>query len=230
MAQTLATVRSKVRGHIDEPTASYWTDTELNGYIDDRQWDLWRKVQAIRKDYWLSPTGFVLTLVVGQSNYTTTDGVPADIWRISTIRTTQAGFQDVIWTLGNPTSREWVDGLRTDVPIVNPYQIMYALRNLSTIAISPLPQSVLTAQVDYIQQPTVMTADTDTFLLPDPFIQYVQYMAAADALGKGPVGDSVSWQQKGAEAWKSIMETLDTPRVDQGPDLVMGFGENGGNW
>lgn len=222
MAETLGQVRARVRAHIDEPTPNYWPDAELNTYISDRQLDLWRRILQIRKDYFLSPTGFVLTLAPNQYAYVPPD-VPADIWRISTIRTITPGFQDLTWVPGNPTSQEFIDGLRTDVPVFNPFRQFYALRNVNTIWVSPLPQQVIQAQVDYIQLPTAVSADSDTFLIPDPFLSYIQYMATADALQKGPVSDWQGWESKAEKAWEGIMLALDTGRSDQGPDVVEGM-------
>lgn len=228
MAQTLLQVRTRVRGHIDEPSANYWSDSELNGLIDDRQWDLWRKVLALRKDYWLST--FTLTTTAGTYSYSAgSGGVPTDIWRIESIRTTLSGYQGVGWVPGRPNDAAFLGGLNSDDPVSLPDCFLYALRNLSTLWISPTPQIALTALVAYIQQPTVMALDADTFLLPDAFLSYVEYMAAGDALSKGPVGDAVGWQQKAADAWGSIRELLDTPRSDQGPDVVLGFGESEGS-
>lgn len=226
---TLANVRTQVRNHIDEPTANYWSEVELNSAIQSAERDLWRKVLALRKDYWLSPTGFVLTLVAGQYAYTVASGgLPTDLWRIESIRTTQAGFQGLQWIPGNPTSAEFIEGLRSDTPIYNPFRQFYALRNQQTLWVSPLPQQSITAQVDYIQQPVVQTADTDTFLIPDAFLNFVEYLAAADALSKGPVGDSAYWTQRASNAWAEIRDGLDTPRSDQGPDVVQGCFSDGG--
>ena len=228
MSITLAQLRSSVRAHIDEPSANYWADVELNDYIGKRQLDLWKRIYQLRKDFWLSPTGFVLNLAVGKYQYQTADGIPADLFRITAIRTTQPGYQDIIWRSVDPSCEAFISGLRADVPIVYPYLIMYALRNLNTLWISPIPQQTLSAQVDYIQLPTEAVNDADTFLIPDPFLDYVEYMAASDALSKGPVGDATSWLQKAEESWKMVMLALDTPRSDQGPDTVEGMFENGG--
>lgn len=226
MALTLANIRSKVRGHIDEPTEAYWTDVELNGLISDAEVDLWTKINQIRKDYFLA--NFTLSVVAGQFRYQTADGMPTDMSRIETIRTITSGFTDMIWTPGNPTTPEWVDGLRADTPVFNPYQQFYALRNVNTLDLSPLPQQALQASVDYIQQPTPMVADADTFLLPDAYLRYVQYQAAAVALSKGPVGDPAAWEAKADKAWRDIMLAMDTPRSEQGPDVVEGmFRETG---
>ena len=227
--QTLAVVRGKVRGHIDEPIANYWQDVELNSLIDDRQWDLWRKILALKKDYWLNTA--TLNISIGKYIYLGGDGsgMPNDVWRVENIRTLTSGYQNILWLPSSANSQDFLDGLNTDFPVFNPYQILYAMQNVMQLTISPIPQQgPLSAIMSYIQQPTVMAADTDTFLIPDPFIQYVQYSAAADALSKGPVGDSVSWAQRAEVAWKSIMEALDTPRSSQGPDLVDGFGSDVG--
>lgn len=227
MAQTLATVRGGVRGHIDEPTANYWTDAELNGYIDSSQRKLWRKILALKKDYWLATA--TLTVATGSSIFNPADGsgMPADIWRIESIRTLTSGFQNMLWSPADPNSQIFLDGLNTDYPVFNPYQILYALRNMTTLSISPVfQQGPITALINYIQQPTVMTVDTDTFLIPDTFMDYVEYDATVNALSKGPVGDATAWKVETSEAWKEIMEALDTPRSSQGPDLVQGFGSN----
>lgn len=228
MSLTLATVRGNVRNHIDEPSANYWTDAELNSYISSRQLDLWRRIYQIDKDYFLSPTGFTLTTAVNQYQYGTADGVPTNIFRIESIRTTTSGFQDTSWVNANPTSQEFLDGLRSDVPVAMPFRILYSLRNVNTIWISPLPQSSLQAQVDYIMLPTAVAADSDTFVMPDPFLDFIEYMATVDALAKGPVGDSVGWLQHAEKAWENIVLALDTPRSNQGPDVVMGMFSSGG--
>lgn len=230
MAQmTLATVRSRVRGHIDEPTANYWADTELNGYISDAELDLWTKILALKKDYWLATATLTLSVGVSVLQGGDASGMPNDVWRVEAIRSITSGFQNILFTPADPNSQQFLDGLNTDFPVFNPYQILYAMRNITTLALSPvIQQGPIQALMNYIQQPTPMAADTDTFLIPDTFMRYVQYTAAAVALSKGPVGDSVSWAQRAADAWKVIMESLDTPRQSQGPDLVLGFGSGEG--
>ncbi len=220
MSLTLANISASVREHLDEPLASYWTDSELNDYIGKRQLDLWRKIYRLKKDYWLSPIGFTLNLVAKQYKYTTTDGIPSDLFRVSSIRTTTSGFTDVQWQSADPTSAAFLDGIRSDVVYSNPYTIWYAVRNLNTIWVSPLPQQALAAQVAYIQLPTEVVNHTDTFLIPDPFLDYVEYKATMDALSKGPVGAPDAWEAKAQDAWQEIQMALDTPRNDQGPDVV----------
>jgi hypothetical protein len=228
---TLATIRGRVRSHIDEPIAAYWTDAELNNYISDAELDLWTKIFALKKDYWLATATLNLTIGVSLYNGGDGSGMPVDIFRVESIRTLTSGYQNILWRETSPNSQAFLDGLNTDFPVYNPLQILYALRNITTLAISPVPQQgPLSALINYIQQPTPMVADSDTFLIPDTFMRFVQYTAAAIALSKGPVGDSVAWAQRAATAWKEIAEALDTPRTSQGPDLVEGFSEGAGGW
>lgn len=230
---TLAIVRGNVRNHIDEPTANYWADTELNSYIAASERKLWRKIFSLKKDYWLNTA--TLTLAVNQILYNGGDGsgMPSDIWRVESIRMLTSGYQNVLWMPADADSPAFLDGLNTDFPVCNPYQVLYALRNMGTLAISPAPQisglAGLKALINYIQQPTPMVVDTDTFLIPDAFMDFVEYDASLKALSKGPVGDSAAWKTEAAESWKEIMEALDTPRSSQGPDTVVGFGSYGGD-
>ncbi len=224
MTITLAQMRQYVRDHIDEPIANYWTDVELNRYIAQSQKKLWRSIYRLKKDYFLSPTGFTLNLVANQYKYQQADGIPVDFFRVTAIRTTTPGFTDIEWVPTDPSSPEFVDGLRADVIVQYPFSFMYAVRADNTIWVAPLPQSVFAAQVDYIQQPTPVAADADTFMpILDPFLDFVEYDATAKALSKGPVGDVGYWKGEAKESWNEIAEALDTPRNDQGPDVVRGF-------
>ena len=227
MSLTLGEVRASVREHIDEPSPNYWTDAELNDYIQKAQLRLWRKVYALQKDYWLSPTGFILTLQPGVFRYTTAVGnIPTDIFRITAIRTLTSGYQDIDWVPADPNSEAFTEGLRTDSPVQYPYRVLYALRNMGELWVSPSPQINVQAQVDYIQLPTEVELDTDTFLIPDAWLYYVEHQASYMALLKGPLGDPGSQLGQANAAWEEIMTGLDSLRSDQGPDLVIGAFSN----
>lgn len=218
-SKTLAIVRGAVRRYIDEPVANYWPDAELNQYISDRELDLWARILAIKKDYWLAPNGTVVTLVIGQYIY----AMPSDFWRITATRITTPSQQDITTRFADPNSMEFQQGLRTDIAVSNPSEFLLAVRNMGSLWVSPIPQAPFTMQVDYIQQPTTQVNDSDTFLIPDAFMSFVQLGAASDALLKGPVGDPASWDARAERAWNRIMEAIDTPRQDQGPDVVIGM-------
>ena len=218
---------AKVRDHIDEPSANYWSNAELYRKIDSAHRALWAKIISLRKDYFKS--SFTFTTTAGTYSYAAgSGGVPTDIWRILSMRTTTSGRQDLMWDAGNPTSRGFIDGLNSEVPVYNPFSMKYALRSQNELWVSPLPQESVSAQVDYIPRPTAISAAGSTFLVPDEFMNWVEYMATADALNKGPVGDPASWLAKAGAAWREIAEALDTPRVDQGADVVEGMFEDVG--
>lgn len=225
MSLQLSDIRGRVRNYIDEPSAGYWSDSELNSYISTRQLDLWRRIYRLKSDYWMVAGGFTLNTVKGQSLYRAADGIPATFFRVLSIRTTTSGYTDIVWIYADPNAPDFIDGLRADQPVTNPDAFMYAVQGNGTILISPIPQQVLAAQVDYIQLPSAVSADTDTFLIPDPFLDFVGYAAAADALLKGPVGASDVWQQKAEAAWNDIQMALDMERSDQNPELARSFGQ-----
>lgn len=223
MAKTLLNLRTSVRDHIDEPTANYWTDLECNRAISNRYLELWARVSQLKKDYFLSPTPFTLTLVSGQYKYGSSDGVPSTLWRVTAMRTTTSGSQDVQWVPDDPNSPAFISGLRSDVVVNSPLQYRYAVRGAGVIWVSPLPQAAITVSVDYILQAVAVSSDSDTFVLPDAYLDFVEYMATHDLLLKGPVGDPPSWKGQAEAAWERIKIALDTPRQDQGPDLVIGM-------
>lgn len=214
-------MRTLVRDNIDEPSSNYWTDAELNRRIADRQRELWTKVYQLKDSYFLSATPATITLAAGTFAYT----LPSDFFRALAIRTTTSGLQTITWRRVDPSSPEFLDGLRSDLTVINPVEFMYAIVGNNTLWVSPIPQSVLAARMDYIARTVAVSADTDTFQLPDEFLSWIQYMVTADALAKGPVGDKEYWLARAEAAWQEIMLALDTGRDDQTPDLVRGMYE-----
>ena len=226
MARTLSNVRAAVRFHIDEPAALYWSDAEINSYIGRRQLDLQRKIDQIDSDFFLKVgPGTQITFIAGTYIY----ALPADCSRVTAVRMLTSGSQGTEFRAVNPNTAQFQYGLRTDITIAIPTEILYAVRGHGGSAldlwVSPVPQSALQCQVDYSTYATEVVNDADTFMMPDSYVDYVEYMATVDALSKGPVGDSTRWAQLAKEAWNDIMIDLDTPKQDQNPEVVTGYGE-----
>lgn len=80
MSKTLLQTRSLCRSLLDEATAADWTDAELNSYINIRYHQLYTAVINVFEDYYLTTTTF--DTVADQQEYTSTDGVPTDVYKI----------------------------------------------------------------------------------------------------------------------------------------------------
>lgn len=62
MTVTLSTARSEVRALLDEPSAQFWSDAQLNSWINQGAQDIARRAQAL----WMQAN---VTAVVDQQNY-----------------------------------------------------------------------------------------------------------------------------------------------------------------
>lgn len=221
MAATLTTVTTNVKNHLDEPTSSYWSASEVTNAIVNKQLDLWRRIVAIKKSFFLTTTPSTLNLAASTNTYS----LPSDFYRVHHLKMSQSGFENVRFRWFDSSTDYFIDGMRTDIVINIPDEFLYDIIGNQTIIVSPTPQQAFTVNLWYIQLPTAVVNGSDTFGVLDPFVDFIEYAATAELLKKGPVGDGSYWEMKAAEAWQNIILDLGTSRSDQGPDFVQGMFE-----
>jgi hypothetical protein len=220
MARTAGQVLTRIRAHIEEPSAGYWQDSEVYSAMSNAQDKLYQKVTQLRDNYFissLSPEAVVL--VAGQTLYT----LNSDVFRIKSIRCTSSGDQYITWLWRPFSDPSFKEALRTDVTVSSPYEFYFDLLNFNTMVVAPIPQRPITISIDYVGFPTEVAMSTDTFAFPDAFINYVEFAATSELLAKGPVGDASFWEDKAESEWKAIMLTIGSPRQDNNPDIVGGM-------
>lgn len=219
MAETLSTLTTVIRDHLDEATAGYWTDAEIQRVIVRRFRSLWSRIIAIRDDWFRSATAATLTLVAGTSRYTFSGMSVTDFFRVATIRTTTSGKESVRWQWMSSKDPRFIEGLRADVTYSDPSVYYYDVDGTSAILVSPLPRAAMTAAIDYY---TIPTDPTSTFALVDPLIRWVEATATADCLAKGPVGALQYWRDEARDIWRmEILPVIGAPRSGQNSDRVL---------
>lgn len=221
MADTVAQVRTRIRAHLEEATASYWTDTEIFNAILRSYRKMWVKIMSIRKD-WFQTTAGTLTLVDGTTKYS----LPDDCFHVKHIRTTTSGKENVTFKYMSQTSPQFIEALRSDIAITNPSVMWYDIIGNTQIIVAPIPRSTLVAAIEYVPTPIALTDTTGTFGVLDPFLDYVESAATADLLAKGPLEPLSYWKQESKEAWDDAMRALGQPRSDQSADYVEGMFDN----
>lgn len=84
MATTVSTLITRIRGTLNEATASFWTDAELVAHIQAGAADLWKALVGVNEDHFftLSTSSSVV------ANQTTLSGVPSDLYRVKIIEPT----------------------------------------------------------------------------------------------------------------------------------------------
>ena len=209
MADSLTTMTTLIRDNLDETTAGYWTDAEIQRKIVRRFRELWSRIIGIRDDWFKSTTPATVTLVSGTLKYS----LAADFFRVATIRTTTSGKEAVQWIWMSCKDPRFVEGQRADVTYSDPGIIYYDIEGVTSIVVSPLPRATLIGSMEYY---TLPTDPTTTFALPDPILRYVEAGATADCLAKGPVGLVDYWRGERAMAWSILLPILGAPRSGQG--------------
>lgn len=212
MAETLTTMTTTIRFNLDEATAGYWTDAEIQNKIIRRFRRLWTMTIAMREDWFKSSTPAVITLTSGVLKY----ALAADFFRAATIRTTTSGKESVQWVCMSCKDPRFVEGQRADVTYSDPGVIYYDIEGLAgasaNIVVSPLPRATLVGSMEYY---TLPTDPTTTFVLSDPILSYIEAGATADCLAKGPVGLLDYWRSEAKAAWAELVPLLAAPRSGQ---------------
>lgn len=208
MADTLTTMTTLIRDNLDETASGYWTDAEIQRKIVRRYRELWSRIISIRDDWFKSTTPATITLTSGILKY----ALPSDYFRTATIITTTSGQTSVKWVWMSCKDPRFIEGQRSDVVYSNPGIIYYDIEGVTSIVVSPIPQSTLTASMEYY---TLPTDPATTFALPDPILRYVEAGATADCLAKGPVGMVSYWRDELMMAWQILLPILSAPRSGQ---------------
>lgn len=84
MATTVSTIISRARTILNEATASFWSDSELVGYIQEGAADLWKALVGVNEDHFFT----LSTSSSVAANQSTLSAVPADLYRIKLIEPT----------------------------------------------------------------------------------------------------------------------------------------------
>lgn len=218
MADTLTTLTTVIRDHLDEATAGYWSDAEIQRQIVRAYRRLWSKIIAMRDDWFLSATPATISVLAdGTLKY----AFPSDFFRVSSIRTSTSGKEYVRWIFKSSKDPMFIDGLRPDIVINDPDIVYYDVVALQTLMVSPLPRTALTALAEYY---TIPTDPTTTFGgVFDAFLAWIEAEATAVCLAKGPTGDPAFWKEQQREAWAELLPVIGAPRSGQGNQAVIGF-------
>lgn len=224
MADTLTAVTTVVRDNLDEATAAYWSDAEIQRKIVRRYRQLWSRIIGIRDDWFKSTTGATIT-VPGDGTIRFT--LPADFFRVCNIRTSTSGRQYIQWKWKSCKDPNFIANQGSDNPSATPDVIYYDVEGVNTIVCSPYLTIALTATLDYYTIPTDPASGSSTFQIPDACLDYIVAASTADCLAKGPVGLIQYWQNEAAESWKVLLVLLGSPRSGQNADHALSMFESG---
>lgn len=222
MADTLTTLTTVVRDNIDELSASYWSDAEIQRKIVRRYRQLWSRIIALRDDWFKSTIPATISILAdGTLKYT----LPADFFRVCSIRTTTSQLQYIAWEWKSCKDPWFIRNQGSDQPVGNPEVMYYDIEGVNSLVVSPYPTVALTASMEYYTIPTDPSSGSSTFQVPDACLDYIVAASTADCLAKGPVGLLSYWQNEQMECWKVLMVLLAAPRSGQNTDHAISLFE-----
>jgi hypothetical protein len=178
MTIQLSAMRADVRAHLDEATATFWTDAQLNSFINDALRDIARRTES------LQALGTIAT-VAGTRSYTLN-------FSPNLIRVHRCEFDpgpgsgpiyplearsfyelDQVWGSQQAQTRAYPD-----------YFALYGFPPNLQIYLYPVPSQVGNLNVYYYRLPATAVNDTDVLDIPEGWWDLVTLFAEYQALRK----------------------------------------------
>ena len=172
MPITLADARSDLRARLDETTPNFWTDDQLNGWVNEACFDIAKRTESLQQLATIPATALVRQYFL-----------PADVVRIHKVEYTAPnsvqiypleyrGLQemDAIWGLNQLTSN-----------IYPSYWTTWFSPPTLQMLVFPVPASAGQFNVWYYRLPATVTKDTTNIDCPegwwDAVVLYAEYVA-----------------------------------------------------
>ena len=206
--KTLLTIRTMVRDLLDEPTASFWTDSQLNRYINQAKDRVWNRVKALNEDYWdISRTSQDGSLTIQGESYLassfaivagTTDYIlPPDFVEMKLIEVLTSGYEWVQFTYTDMAKPQF-RGLLALTSNTSPSEILFDIfAEPPAMRIAPKSDVALDLRITYVQSIADLAGDTERLTMPQPlYLAVVQY-ATSFALKQDRSNDAGAYEAAG---------------------------------
>ena len=205
----LTTMRLLVRDQLDEMSASFWTDAQIDRYINRGKDRVWNRLKAVNEYYCTvtrtsldgaltiqgeSYTASAFQIVSGTSDYT----LPPDFDQMSMIEVITSGREDITFTrmdINDPEFR----ALRQLTESQDPFDEVFfdIIGEPAKMRIAPTVNTTLDLRITYVQSLADLSAATDRLMLPNPLYQAVTDYAVSFALRQDRSPDALTYEQSG---------------------------------
>ncbi len=171
MTVSLGSLRTDVRQRLDETTQRFWSDQELNRWIEEGARDLARRAELLQDRFTIATT-------TGTQEYT----MPTDLFRAHRAEWTPDGVN--IYPLEQRSVQEmdvvWGTQRLTQSSYPN-YWSLWGFPPQLKVLLFPVPSQTGTLTIWYYRAPTQTSQDTDPVDVPtgweDLIAQYCEYIA-----------------------------------------------------
>lgn len=149
-------LRERVRGYLDEPVAAFWTDAELNNWINQGYFFYYQWVVMSFDGYFAEETN--LNIVANQALYP----MPANFYKIRLLERIFSTFTVPLRVFDRMESAN----MTSNTNFSNLYLPTYRFEG-SSVVLEPTPGLSITngLRLEYVPQPVQMNLDSDS---PDP--------------------------------------------------------------
>jgi hypothetical protein len=243
--RTLLELRTDVRTNLDEATAAFWTDTQLNRFLTQAADEVWAEVKKVKQDYFergMSSTDGIVTILGEPWDSSVMQIVPGvnvlelapDLAELKTIAVITPGYEYLAFHALDHAEPEfrYLESLpENQTPtgfyfdIAFEHHLLFVPKSDTTldVRISYIPVSCILSTGSNIDTKSAFTVDTDELMLPHPLYLAVEAMATwrAQYMDRDP----------GADRWldmanKTIARWMGGHRRQiQDPEIVSGVFE-----
>lgn len=207
--KSLSTLRTMVRDQLDEVSPSFWSEAQLNRYINRAKDRVRTRLRALN-DYYCSVTRTsqdgTLTIqgesypaanfkiVAGTSDY----ALPPDFDGMSTIECITSGHEDLDFTRKDINDPEF-RGARSLPDNQSPWdEVLFCIiGEPAVMRIAPKLDTTLDLRITYIQTLADLSADGDALTLPNPSHLAVVDYATMYALRQDRSPDAGTYEASG---------------------------------
>lgn len=231
----LSDLRTAVRDRLDESTAAFWTDAQLNRYLNRAKDRVWSRVRALEEDYFdtsrTSQDGSLTILgeTYAASSFKITSGtsdytLPPDFAEMRAMEVITSGYEWVLFRFRDLAKDEF-RAARMLTDNFSPSEFLVDIfGEPAQMRIAPKSDTALDLRITYVARIADLSADTDRLLLPDPLYLAVEEYATAMALKQDRSPDAAAYEASGD---KIIAEAFGaTRRQSQDVETATGYLEN----
>jgi hypothetical protein len=227
--KALSDMRTLVRDQLDESSASFWTDAQINRYVNRAKDRVWNRLKAANEYYCTvtrtsndgsltiqgeSYNASSFRIVAGTTDYT----LPPDFEQLSSIESISSGLESVFFTqldMNDPEFR----ALRTLTDNQSPWDevIFDIIGEPAQLRLAVKPDVTMDIRLTYVQTLADLSADGDRLTLPNPLFQSVADYATMFALRQDRSPDAGTYEASGdkilAEFFGANMRQSQDPQV-----------------
>ncbi len=230
--KTLSELRTAVRDYIDEPTASFWSNAQLNRFINRAKDRVWTEVRKLKADYFnLSRTSLdgAAVTILGETYDTSgfrivagtlTYSLPPDHIEMKAIEVITSGLEYITFEHCDMADRAF-RALRAETQQYLPETFLFDIVGERTLILAQRSDTTLNLRIHYTPIIGDLSADADTLEMPHALYAAVEEFATAAALKMDRDANSATWEQTGNA---SIARALGaSSRQNQDPEFVQDY-------